>query len=553
VAAGGATLALVLAIFQPSQAREVGWSGQFGGAGADLVVTGAATKEAIYVGGYTTSDLDGGGNAGSYDAFVRRIDHAGDEVWTRQDGIAASDAIYDLAPRGAAVYTAGAASGALPAELHLGMSDAVARRYSSAGTPVWTDQFGTAQGDEATAVATAPGAVYVAGTVRGALPGKAHRGDADAFLRKYTPTGDVVWTRQFGTPDWEAVYGMAVHGSRIFLVGSTSGALPGQANHGEYDAFVRAYEANGSVAWTRQFGTAEGDEAYAVAADESGVYVGGTTAASLAGQPHGGGEDGFVRRFGHGGGTKWTRQLGTPSGDYVEAVEVAGQRVYVAGSTDASLAAQPHLGSADAFAARYSRSGERRWLRQLGSAAEDQFHSLAAHRLGLYAVGYTNGELPDQTALGGYDGIAVRFVSQLPDALISKAAQGGYRGNDVYNLTGNGQRRSAKAAPGATRRFHVRMQNDGDSQDRLRLKGCKSTPRFRVRYSSGGENVTAAVTGGTFSTAPLAPGALRSVRVDIRVRAAAQPGDERLCKVRVRSVASPTLADAVVARVVARA
>jgi hypothetical protein len=546
-------LALALAVLPQSQAREVGRSDQFGGPGADLVVTGAATKHGVYVGGYTTSDLDGGGNAGAYDGFVRRIDHTGQEHWTRQDGIAGNDTIYDLAPRGNAVYTVGMANGALPGQVNVGMADAVLRRYSGSGVLEWTDQFGTALNDEATAVANAPSAVSVAGTVRAALPGKAHLGDADAYLRKYTPTGDVVWTRQFGTSEWDGVQDLAVHGSRVFLVGSTSGTLPGQANHGEYDAFVRAYEANGSVAWTRQFGTAEGDEAYAVAADESGVYVGGTTAASLAGQPHGGGEDGFVRRFGHNGGTTWTRQLGTPAGDYVEAVEVAEQRVYVAGSTGASIAGEPHLGSSDAFAARYSHSGERRWLRQLGTPADDQFHSLAVHRLGLYAVGYTNGELPDQTALGGYDGIVVRFVSQLPDALVSKAATRGFRGNDVYNLTGAGQRRSAKAAPNRTRRFHVRLQNDGDSQDRLRLKGCKSTPRFRARYSSGGEDVTAPVRNGKFTTAPLAPGAVTSVRVDIRVRAAALPGDERSCKVRARSVASPTLVDAIVARVVAKA
>src|SRR5919197_6081533 len=60
-------------------------------------------------------------------------------------------------------------------------------------------QFGTSGPDEAIGVATDSSAVYMVGHVNGALPGQTYLGRDDAFIRKYDSDGNVVWTRQFGT------------------------------------------------------------------------------------------------------------------------------------------------------------------------------------------------------------------------------------------------------------------------------------------------------------------------------------------------------------------
>ena len=41
--------------------------------------------------------------------------------------------------------------------------------------------------------------------------------------------------------------GVSVNSSGIYVVGSTDGALPGETNAGERDAFVRKYGSQGNI------------------------------------------------------------------------------------------------------------------------------------------------------------------------------------------------------------------------------------------------------------------------------------------------------------------
>ena len=105
----------------------------------------------------------------------------------------------------------------------------------------------------------------------------------------------VHWIRQFGTAGVNQARGVATDATGVYVVGSVSGALPGQTSAGGSDAFVRKFDANGGELWTRQFGTARADDALGVAVDSSGVYVVGRTEGTFPGQTNAGGFDVFVR------------------------------------------------------------------------------------------------------------------------------------------------------------------------------------------------------------------------------------------------------------------
>ena len=107
--------------------------------------------------------------------------------------------------------------------------------------------------------------------------------------------GSEQWTRQLGTSGVDQAWAIAADGTNIYVVGSVRGALPGQTNpSGSDDAFVRKYDSNGVERWTRQFGTGDQEQAYGVAVDASGVYVTGRTTGSLV-QPAQG-TDVFLRK-----------------------------------------------------------------------------------------------------------------------------------------------------------------------------------------------------------------------------------------------------------------
>lgn len=64
---------------------------------------------------------------------------------------------------------------------------------------LWTRQFGSAVSDYAGGVAPGPdGSFYVTGSTYGALDGSGRTlSNGEAFLRKYSASGKVLWTRQF--------------------------------------------------------------------------------------------------------------------------------------------------------------------------------------------------------------------------------------------------------------------------------------------------------------------------------------------------------------------
>ena len=61
---------------------------------------------------------------------------------------------------------------------------------------------------------------------------------------------------EFGSSSGDLGIGVAVGASGVYVAGTTTGTLPGQASAGGIDAFVRGYDVAGNVLWTRQLGTA---------------------------------------------------------------------------------------------------------------------------------------------------------------------------------------------------------------------------------------------------------------------------------------------------------
>src|SRR5262249_28076768 len=149
-------------------------------------------------------------------------------------------------------------------------------------------------------------------------------GAKDAFLRKYDASGALIWTRQFGTSGVDYVYNIAANSSGIFVVGYTDGTFAGETAAGGGDAFIRMYDTNGNVLWTRQYGSSAYDAAFNAVADANGVYIGGETIGTLPGQSSAGYIDGWFRRYDNSGNAGVTRQFGSAGHDSVFGMAISG-------------------------------------------------------------------------------------------------------------------------------------------------------------------------------------------------------------------------------------
>jgi hypothetical protein len=386
----------ILFAFPPAiRAQTIQWTRQFGTTATDEVYGVAVDATGVYLVGDTVGTLPGQTSAGGSDAFVRKYDADGTELWTRQFGTTSYDYAFGVAVDAGGVYVVG------------GADDAFVRKYDADGTEQWTRQFGTVKFDYALGVAVDATGVYVAGYTYGALPGQVNAGGADAFVRKYDVNGNVVWTHQFGTSSNEPASAVAVNATGVYMAGYTDGVLPGQVSTGGTDAFVRKYDVDGNVVWTRQFGTASSDSASGVAVDATGVNVVGSTSGTLPGQTSAGGTDAFARKYDVNGDVLWTRQFGTASSDSASGVAVNGSGVDVAGYTEGALPPQVSAGGIDAFVRKYDASGTELWTLQFGSANSDAALGVTVDATGVYVGGVTDGTLPGQASGGGVDAFVI--------------------------------------------------------------------------------------------------------------------------------------------------
>jgi Tfp pilus assembly protein PilW len=321
------------------------------------------------------------------------------------------------------VYVAGRAGYYLPGQPWFGSSDAFVRKYDFDGNEVWTRQFGTTATDEATSVSVDATGVYVVGNAQDAFPGHTHEGLIDVFVRKYDTDGTEGWTHQFGSVGSDWASGVSVGASGVYVAGGTSDALPGQIHEGGWDAFAHKCDLAGNPLWTRQFGTAEADEAPGISVDASGAYVAGATLGVLPGQTSSGSRDAFIRKYDATGAEVWTRQFGGTGNDRFFDVSVDASGVYLSGFTGGRLPGQSGGGTGDAFVRMYDFDGAGLWTQQFGTSAWDLSYAVSVGASGAYAAGETSGTLPGQTSSGGYDAFLVRFA---PPPALQVAAGGAY-------------------------------------------------------------------------------------------------------------------------------
>ena len=249
-------------------------------------------------------------------------------MWTREFDTDFRDGVSGSFADSTGVYVAGWTDGALPGQESAGGDDAFVRKYDIDGVELWTRQFGTQFSDRALAVAAGSSGLYLAGQTEGRFPGQASKGGfSNAFIAKFVSTpsadlsvtqtistvpplvrreaGDIHWIRQFGPAAKDRIFGVAADPTGLYMVGG--------------DTFIRKYDFDGTELWNRQSGLAR-----PISVDSTGVYVAGGTRRGF---------DAFVRKFDADGNELWTHKFGTLGNDIAYGIAVSSAGVYVVGWT----------------------------------------------------------------------------------------------------------------------------------------------------------------------------------------------------------------------------
>lgn len=327
-------------------------------------------------------------------------------------------------------------------------------------------QFGTTEYDIPLSIAVDPaGGFYVAGGTNGAFSGD-NEGLRDNFVTKYDDQGNTLFSQQFGTDDFDTIYGIDTDGAgNYYVTGVTGGDLSGPKQADELDTFVAKYDTQGNQLWIQQIGqnvvfnafsiavdketgdvvisgadvletleddtfvikfdtngnqqwaTETGlpgplafDESYGLTvSDDGSIYATGWTSGDLGG-PNEGLYDNWLAKYDNATGeTEWITQYGTSDYEWSWDVRTdSAENVYTAGWTLGDLGGSS-AGSFDAYLNRFDQEGNLVWTEQFGSAGDDELYSLYIDDSdNVFVGGYTNGDLGGTNA-GSFDAWIAKY------------------------------------------------------------------------------------------------------------------------------------------------
>jgi hypothetical protein len=274
-----------------------------------------------------------------------------------------------------------------------GWSDAFISKYSASGDQLWTRVYGGAAGyDEATSVTVdSTGFAYVVGYGKGT----SDAGTNTTFLTRYSPSGglDASWElTNLEQPGWDKRTVVLTSDESTLLILSTSNSQRTVITEVpvEPDGFGSA----------TSFAYFSDRVATAIATTSDGlVYLTGSTQSDFGDQSNAGGGDAFLSKLKSDGTVAWSRLIGGSSWDSGTSVVVGSDGgVYVAGFIDSSY-----------FVNKFDANGASAWSTTIANGSNYASSLVMGSDGFVYLSGVTTRAIDGQAVLGGNDAFITRI------------------------------------------------------------------------------------------------------------------------------------------------
>jgi hypothetical protein len=353
------------------------WGVGLGSSAIDFSYSIAASEDAVFATGSTNGNLFNLTNSGIADVFVTKYSSTGVNKWNKLFSTALSEVGYGITIGSDGVYVVGSTGGDLTVDTvkmtNTGSSDAFLVKLDlNTGVAIWGTLVASTAAEQANGVSVGPdGSVVVVGQTYGSISISGQKytsaGSADAFIAKYSSTGDFQWLKGFGSVKSDNAASVAIDSSNnVYVAGLCIGELNGLPDFGEGDSVLIKYSSTGTVVWTRRINCVSKDAALSVAMTSSGTvvmsgyYTGSVTFAQTSFTSLGL-QDTYVVEYSANGDELWISCGGGTGIDYSFGVATNGNDIYSVGRTAGSanwgkFSIQPPVvkGQNDGFVVKYT-------------------------------------------------------------------------------------------------------------------------------------------------------------------------------------------------------
>jgi len=302
-------------------------------------------------------------------------------------------------------------------------SDGIVVNMDTNGNINWTRAYGEVGHDQFADVLALPnGAILAVGTTTSYTNNSFAERASDGWAVRINASGGVVWNRRFGGSLMDGYNKAILNPDGSFLLGGSSNSRDGQSanSFGANDLWLSIINADGTHAWSRNYGGDLNDQLNDIVPTSDGGYVlGATTFSAMSGSKgHG---DMWVLKVSALGNQLWQNILGGTSTDKTTSLApFEGDGFLIAGttmSTDGDIS-NP-LGGLDSWIAKLSSTGNVEWKDNLGGAQNDAINVIQAQADGsFWLAGYSFSSDNDLSAnMGMQDGWVIRSDNTPPPSI----------------------------------------------------------------------------------------------------------------------------------------
>lgn len=200
--------------------------------------------------------------------------------------------------------------------------------------------------------------------------------DSEAFLLKLTKQGQYQWSNHYGgnEADW---------GRRVLYNQDLGYYIVGNSNSyssGDYDALVVKTDLQGNQLWSKTYGTGNWEQINdAVFASDSGIVMVGMTQSLV-----GGGSDIYMARLNQNGDTLWTKTIGGVGQDVANSIINVEDSMFIVGGQYFNQDSLLSKG----FLMKINKNGQVVWMNEIGDNGSFGITDVTLFTNKIYATGW---------------------------------------------------------------------------------------------------------------------------------------------------------------------
>ena len=362
---------------------QVQWSNNLGGDRNDWIRSAIAldNQQTLLVGASYSGNGDLSINQGRADAWLVKVDDAGQLLWSQSYGGSGQDELVDIKATSDGGFILVGTSNSTDGDVlaSAGGTDVWLLKVDANGQMEWSTTFGGSGDDRANEVLVRSNGQYwiIANADSGDLPGVGQHNESDAWLLRVDTDGTLLWSRTYGAEGTDWIHSALLLSDGNLLLAGHSDSSPNWMGNpkGAADAWLLRVASNGQVIWSQKYGGTNADFFKALTPSANGTYTLSGYTYSEDGDllENRGRRDAWAMQVDGSGNSIWSKNFGGTFHDEFLDIQYKNNALYLAGyswSADGDITQAYGLKDFSLF--KISNTGESIWQRNFGGSQSDE-------------------------------------------------------------------------------------------------------------------------------------------------------------------------------------